>query len=388
MSLLAVVPAPPKYALQVRVYSYSAWRVAAPVWDQLFCQSACTSFFLSPEWVESWLEVFGEQLRPDILVFEQDGLAVGGCLLVRKTVWRGPVPIRRVYLNTAGEDEADSTCVEYNSLLSLSGWENAVAAALGNLLEAEAWDEIVASGFSSGAGLEAIGRAFPELLQNRIERPSYYIDLAWLRHSGSSFETALGHATRKHLRQYLRMYQSLGELRMETPPDLRAALRMLEELAELHQQAWTKRGYRGAFASARFFAFHRRLISRAFPTGGIQILRVTAAGTTIGVLYNFVSRGKVYFYQSGLRYDRDHHFHPGMVTHAMAVRYCLESGFDEYDFLAGDGQYKRSLSTDSRQLIWAMFRRRNLRYRAVESLRGAKRMLLSVARRRLARVQG
>ena len=80
-------------------------------------------FFLSDGWVSTWLEVYGEELTPKILFFQQDldAQVVGACLLIRSVFWQGFIPVRRVYLNCAGESEGDSTCIEYNRLLCLPG---------------------------------------------------------------------------------------------------------------------------------------------------------------------------------------------------------------------------------------------------------------------------
>ncbi|MGB0109168.1 MAG: GNAT family N-acetyltransferase, partial [Terriglobales bacterium] len=99
----------------------------------------------------------------------------------------------------------------------------------------------------------------------------------------------------------------------------------------------------------------------------------SAGEETIGILYNFVHKGKVSFYQSGLNYTKDKHLKPGLVTHACAIQECLALGFDDYDFLAGDARYKRSLAKDSRHLAWVVFARSSLKLALIEFLRAVKR---------------
>jgi hypothetical protein len=154
------------------VYSIKDWPQVEPLWVKLADSSPYSSFYVSAEWTGSWLEIFGELLQPQILVFEEQGVAVGACLLVKSTERRGPFRTRRIYLNTGGEDLA------------------------------------------------------------RVKE-------------------------------------------------------FFDEMRQLHQSTWKARGEPGAFASGRRLAFHRTLICRAFPRGGIQMLRVTAGNETVGVLYNF-----------------------------------------------------------------------------------------------------
>ena len=95
-----------------------------------------------------------------------------------------------------------------------------------------------------------------------------------------------------------------------------------------------------------------------FPHNDVLLLELRAGEEIIGVLYNFVYRGRVYFYQSGFRYSEDSRLKPGLLSHYLAIRHCLAQPIlTEYDFLAGDAQYKRSLAADLRPLTWMVVRR-------------------------------
>jgi CelD/BcsL family acetyltransferase involved in cellulose biosynthesis len=357
---------------RVSVQRVSGWNQVMPFWSELALTSPYSSFFLSPEWVESWLETFGPVLKPEILVFESQEQVVGTCLLVRQTAWQGPLRVSRIYLNTAGEDEADSPCVEFNNILCREGWEHAVAAALFAHLKPQPWDEIAGNGFSKGPMLDALATVFADFAQEVIWRSSYYVDLARLREVNASYDTALSRKWRQHLRRSMKLYEQIGELRVEPSEEVSKALEMLDHLSALHQRTWVGRGKPGAFASPRFLDFHRRLIRRSVPKQEVELLRVAAGQETVGFRYNFVQRGKVHCYQSGLNYHDDDRYKPGLVVHGCAIHYYQKQGLNEYDFLAGDAQFKKSLSTNSRPLAWVLFRRRNLKFRAIEDLRKIK----------------
>jgi CelD/BcsL family acetyltransferase involved in cellulose biosynthesis len=112
-------------------------------------------------------------------------------------------------------------------------------------------------------------------------------------------------------------------------------------------------------------------VRRTFPSGGTQLLRISA-GEVVGVIYSFIRRGKVYFYQSGLRYTDDKRLSPGMVANAGAINHFLAAGCREYDFLAGNAQYKKSLSTHSRELDWLVLQRPGWKLRTIALLRKLK----------------
>jgi len=249
-----------------------------------------------------------------------------------------------------------------------------VAAAFGRVLRARQWDEFAAEGVSPGPILSCLDtEGFPEGSWSRTLHDTFYVNLARLRQSKTPYEDSLSANTRRQLRRSLEIYGQQGAVRTEVAPDACTAQRMFDELIELHQRRWTGRGQPGAFASPRRVEFFRALIGRAFPAGAIQMLRVAVGQSTIGVLFNFVQKGKVYFFQSGFNYSQERRLKPGFVTHACAIRHCLEQGFDEYDFLAGDARYKRSLAKDQRPLAWMVFARPRLKLALIARLRAVKR---------------
>jgi CelD/BcsL family acetyltransferase involved in cellulose biosynthesis len=364
-----------RYALTIEGYPWSAWPSVAPHWSRLVAESSVCSVFLSMNWVETWLTVFGPLLQPQILVFSYDEQPVGICLLVRRHQRRGPVPMVRLYLNTAGEDECDSVCVEYNDLVCLPGYEEAVARALHRYLGRLWWDELALQGFQRGPGLEALTGLFGRLNRQVDEKPSYYVDLEYLRQASTPYDQVLSSSTRRQIRRSCELYEQAGRIAVECASDPAAAHEMLGQLARLHQRSWTARGQPGVFGSPRFTGFHRRLIEHAFPSGETQLLRVRTPRHIIGVLYNFVHGGRVYFYQSGLQYAADNRLKPGLVAHYHAVQYCLAQGYQEYDFLAGDSRYKRALATHARHLEWVVIERDTPAAVIVRLLRRGKRYL-------------
>jgi CelD/BcsL family acetyltransferase involved in cellulose biosynthesis len=83
-------------------------------------------------------------------------------------------------------------------------------------------------------------------------------------------------------------------------------------------------------------------------------LRLSSGGTVIGILYNFVHRGRMLAYQSGFAYRADEkRAKPGLTCHRRAIEAALDAGLDRYDFLAGDDRYKRSLADAAHQQVWA-----------------------------------
>ena len=335
------------------------------------------SSFLGSGWIAGW-QRFGADLNPDLLTFVRDAEVVGCCLLVWRTQWVRGIPLRRVYLNCAGEDEADSTCIEYNSLLSLPDCAELVAQALGTFLRTRYWDELVLQGVTEQSQICGV---VSSLGNTEISvRPSHFVELRKIRNDGAGFDSFLSSNTRQQIRRSQRLYeQTSGPCTLRSPRTAQEAEEILARLADLHQVAWRDRGRPGVFASARFTRFHRGLIQAAFAQNRILLVEVCAGTEAIGALYSFLHRGRVYFYQSGFRYASDGRLKPGLLTHYLAIRHCLENpALDEYDFLAGDSQYKRSLATASRPLQWIVVRRPTVPGVLFRGLRWVKRTYVHI----------
>jgi CelD/BcsL family acetyltransferase involved in cellulose biosynthesis len=366
-------------------YTPQEWSRIAPHWDAVYAHAANPSFFLCRDWVETWLEVYSGAVSVRLLLFERIEEVIGVCLLVERVGRRGPFAIRQLHLNTAGEPKGQSVAVEFNALLCRAGAEAIVAAAFAEFIAGQRWDELYLSGIieSSFAELEADLRILAS--QDAMWSTDYYVDLGRLRSEKKDYLSVVSKNSREQIRRSTRLYAAHGPVEVTPASDCSRALAMLEEMAGLHQATWTQRGRPGAFSSEPFRAFHQRLIRRTFAGHRTQLLRVSAGSETVGILYFFIHQGEAHFYQSGLVYRDDNRYKPGLVSHVAAIQHWYEQGLHRYDFMAGDPgeiRYKKSLATDSRQLGWVTFERRNLKMRAINQLRALKGVIKSLSERR------
>ena len=106
-------------------------------------------------------------------------------------------------------------------------------------------------------------------------------------------------------------------------------------------------------------------------------------GEPIAAFYNLRWNGKSYFYQSGRKLDVPDDVRVGVTMHAYLIRAAIEAGLREYDFLAGDSQYKMSLATATRPLVEL----RAVRPSAVEKLRVATELAIVTAKSARASLQ-
>ncbi len=338
-----------------------AWRVeavedplaAASLWRRLEAEVGGGRLTSSWDWVETWVRHYGDRVPHAFLVGRRNGAPAAAALLTRGDFprrWIGRTFTR--HLGTAGEPDAESVFVEYNRPLcapeDLPGF---AAALLSFLREDPAWDEIRLDGFDPEAA-----RPFLEAAPGFTvrERPCPAVDLRPARGSPEAALALLRSETRARIRRSLRGFGTVTAEWAETADQARD---ILEELIVLHQKRWTKAGHPGVFASPRFTAFHRELVSRLLPQGRAVLFRARAASGTVGCLYSLIDNGRLLFYQSGLAAFDDNKLKPGLVVHALCLQECARRGLEEYDFMAGDNRYKSELANVERRLVWAALRR-------------------------------
>jgi CelD/BcsL family acetyltransferase involved in cellulose biosynthesis len=338
-------------------------------WRDLERRVADVPLAASSHWTAAWVHQFGDAVDVRVAVAESAGRVCGLALMPRSRTQRvGPFRLRTTHLGTAGEVSSDSVCVEYNALLVESDYRAAFAASLVALARRDSVDEVRLDGFDE----ESVQHLFEGLPGVDIAlRASRYFDLDSARARGASVMDTLGGSTRSSLRRALK---KTGPIEVTQAASLDEADDILSELVELHQARWRSAGQPGAFASPRFSAFQRELVTRLLPEERVVLLRVRSQPLTVGCLMLLVDRGRLLDYLSGFA-SFEATPSPGIVTHYLAMERALAHGYRAYDFLVGDKRHKSNLATDSRDLVWGVWRKPSWKNRALAGLRAFKRRI-------------
>lgn len=321
-------------------------------WQSLQAHADATPFSSWP-WVGTWLAQLPRDL--DVLVFRatQGTQLIALGLLVRGES-RG---VRRLlgtpwHLHETGNAVIDEITAEYGGLLARRGHEVDAYRALLACLPKQVEQLHISASAHAGIISAARGERGPAVHMPR-QQSCYFVDLQMLRDSGGDYIDALGRNTRATLRRTRRAYAELGPPRIDVPDSVGQAMDWLAQLRFTHQHYWQGRGEQGAFASPFFATFHEQLIAEHHDSGFAQILRIRAGDTVVGWVYNLAWQQQVFFYNAGLNYGLlPRHDRPGYLAHLLAVEHYLDDAMDSYDFLAGDGDYKRAMSTHVRDLHW------------------------------------
>lgn len=327
-------------------------------WLDLLARSSANEPMLSPQWLETWWQIFGEGRSLRTLLVYRDGRLIGMAPLLARRLWhRRVIPLRRLELLATGEDVADEIYSEYLNLISEQGQESHVArtfvAALrqGDLGQ---WDELLLDMLD---GLSPMTRALlHELRRARMleevtpHRPCPYIPLpaTWEAYLGQ-----LSSSRRYFLKRTLKAFEQWAgkELvlrRASTPAELDQGF---DILVDLHGQRWQHAGRQGVFSSERFTRFHRTAMPKLLASDNLELLWLCKGDRPLAAVYNIVWNNKVYFYQSGRCTDVPSKVRPGIAIHIYAIQDSIRRGRTKYDFLAGDTRYKQQLALAETRLL-------------------------------------
>jgi hypothetical protein len=349
---------------------------AAAIWQEL---EARTSALLacSWRWTETWLDHYGDLIPHRFAVGERSGTPVGIVLVTRGVgERRARVPVRTLHFGTAGEPGGDSVFVERNGLLALPEHRAAFARALlGSLAAGGGWDELVLDGFTE-EDAELLLDAAPFHARRELCRT---FDLRAAAAAGGDVVALLSAKTRTNFR---RSHRRMGVVTAEWADGPAHAREILDELIVLHQQRWQSRGQPGVFASPRFAGFHRDLAGRLASTREVCLFRIRDDRETLSCLYGFIEGRRLMTYQHGTPIKAGQRLSPGLVAEVLCMQASYDRGLAVYDHLSGDSGFKQSLSNGSETLIWAAARRGRLRWAAVDTARGARRIGRAVVARR------
>ncbi len=314
-------------------------------------------FYMSWGWIGTLLKLSG--LKPFVLRATASGATVAlGLLLLNRQTRHRWLKSRKLYLNETGEFAIDILFIEHNGFLCDRSY--------GAVLPMQCLQYVLSSpdarrqlGRWDEWRFGGVGEDYLKLLQATGLRIRYHsakqsgvVDLDALRNSGQDYLASLSSNTRYQIRRALKLYGERGEVALTAASTEAEFSQYFQGLIDLHQTYWTSRGEKGAFGYKFLHDFHREIVLRHGPLGEVELLRIMAGDFVIGYLYNFSYCGQIGAYLSGFNYEEDSKLKPGLVSHYLAIQYHLTRAERTYDLLAGDMQYKRSLSMETPPLYW------------------------------------
>ncbi len=347
------------------------------------------TFLTSDQWFRNYVKVFSEGRVFYSLTGYMDGEAVSFVLLghgFKETYFR-LIPINYLVMNIAGDEEGRSPYIEYNEVIVDKDHDTP-----------EYFDKLLYFLLNnSGMKFDVLeipyvlknSNLYGAILRNRLgveiqevrESRSYYVDLSFFRSHNDNYMTSRSKKTRDNIRQNLTRYSQLGNLSLEVAASVDEAIKMFTLLEHYHTEHWEEKGEGGVFRNKKFVEFHQQLIRDLFISGSISLFQLNCGSVPVGLLYGFKYNNTFYFYQSGFNYkDFEERLSPGITTLYKALEYYADTGIEVFNFLAGDVDYKRRLSTGYDELVWLKLWKKNFKRNSITFVQDIRNRVAALAR--------
>ena len=321
-------------------------------WNELLQRSASDGIFLTWEWVSVWWEVYGGsgRYRPLVLV-ARDGEQVVGVapLMVDRVAGpMGQLAPRQLRFIGTGEDVTP----EYLDFFVERGREQEVSTALcAHLLreQRDAWDTLLLERLlRDSPNFDIIRRALGQHEITLQEQGELECPFAALPPSWDEYLASCSKHFRKRIGYNDRRLERDGEVRYLFVDDDIPLEQAYELLVQLNRHRFGEEGQ--SFRSAEYVEFHRRLCQQLLPRGWVLLAVLKVGEEVAAVKYDYCYGGKLWGNQGGWSREWEKK-EVGNVMIGRLIRWGIERGYKEYDFLGGADEYKQRWSTASRQMV-------------------------------------
>jgi CelD/BcsL family acetyltransferase involved in cellulose biosynthesis len=334
---------------ETRVISeFNEFESLSEVWDSLIQNSSDNStVYLTHEWLSTWWKHFGEGKKLNVLLIEKEGRLIGIVPLMRTEYRIGLLKI--CALETIGS----LNCNHIGLMRSGSG-EEVVSAFVAYLKEEFTGGKLVLrltlvpedcmffDLLRRDIALPASGLA----LQEKMKTLAPYIELppTW-----DGYFRSLSPNRRHALRRKMRLLQERHtvEFRDCTGDNIES---MLSRFIELHEKRWRSSNVRGVFSDPKMEGFYRDIAAQFVKKGWFNFACLIIDGEVASAEYSFIYNQKLYSSTSARNIDYSE-YGVGHLHYTFLIKYAIERGLREFDFLKGDEPYKFHWTKSSRRYL-------------------------------------
>lgn len=325
-------------------------------WQTLFAVSDCSPF-LSWEWLNVWLESFGDGKSPMLLKAYRGDALIAILPMFREKKRLAAMRFDRVALLGEGVGGAD-----HLDIISRPEDRAAAMTAIFDYINiSESADVLCLENLDNGSVTTELLRDLSLRAGLRFNRFSSsisavcpQIDLA------EGWAAVLANSKREdNFRRKLKKLEKMPgfEFRSVTSPNETGDA--FERFLHLHQKRWEKEGGSELSGHPRLISFQRSLVSKLSCKGLIRFDELWKGGECLSSIYGLDSGKTFYYYNSG--YDQDFSkLSVGLVLLGLSVKSAIERGVTLYDFLRGDEAYKSDWANCRTELVNFRFSRPKL----------------------------
>ncbi len=320
-----------------------------PHWDRLLERSETRSPFMRWDWMWNWWLAHEDLFRPAVCVAEEAGEVVG---IAPFAIGREDRGSRRGmaqlgFMAGLGEGQGE----RLNVLIPPERVEDLAPALLGRLRDLRGeWDAVRLNRVpAESAVLHHLLRALGEI----TERPGVLnaTSCRYLRmehESWEGFETARSRNWRRNVRRLKKQLEDELAVTYHTGALSPAGGDLFEELVRLHATQFTAED--SYFISERALRLHRRLMPEWLAQGRADMACLMSGGRVVSAVLFLREGAEAYAFQVG-RDTACAEASVGRAAFDLAVEHAFKTGARSMDFLAGDYEYKRRWTSETRTLL-------------------------------------
>ena len=321
------------------------------------------SFFLTWAWIGTWASLVNTPLY--LFQATKEGQDVALALLGFGHRRYGWLSLPTVFLNQSGNADEDKVFIEYNGLLvgeadkaeASRSFLTTLAATSSRSFPVDRWRQIYLAGLQDDALVTPLPSGVD--VGRVVETPGFYVDLNDVRAQPNSYLDCLSRNSRQSLQRSKRLLSEQGEILLRNAESKNQALDWFDAMVRLQCEVYQDKSDSAALSQPFIKSFLKRLIERHHEAGHVHVLKCESGSEALGYFVNFCYNNSVLNYQTAFIATEDNRLKPGLTCHVFAIEHYAEAGFDYYDLLAGDSQYKRSLSTHTSELKWVTLRKKS-----------------------------
>ena len=315
--------------------SWESMEALAPEWAALEGASVSRTLFGSSPWHRAWAAAYAA--APDehrLFAVRRDGILLG------------IVPIHQTEGGVTFS--MDFNVTDYQDALTFPAEERIVWETLLDTGRREGWDRIDLRGIrEDSASVPLLEDICPAIGWQQVRSawdvsPFLELPATWDQYLGG-----LGKKDRHELRRKFRRLDSAGDVRYVVldgwSEDTRTALDTFLDLMGKSGED------KAEFLTSDRRDFMADMAEETAKAGALRLLFLEFDGVRTSTVLTFVDRDKLLLYNSG--YDPAFsHLSVGLLLKAWSIRYAIETGLREFDFLRGDEPYKYDLGGRDRTL--------------------------------------
>ncbi len=318
------------------------------VWNNLLQSNGSeNSIYLTHEWVSTWWKHFGEGKKLNILLIEREKQIVGIIPLIRNEYRVGLFKLHA--LESMGAFNSN-----FVGLIPPENGEEVVTALLSYLVdELNRGNSIMMlkevpedSRFLGLLRRHASVFSKNVVVQEKVTTLAPYILLpaTW-----DEYFHSLSRKRQWALRRGLRDSQKPHGFEFQICAEHQLNDK-LGEFFDLHQSRWRSENIKGIFSDPKMKGFYTDLATQFLKRNWLNFSYLTAGGEMTSAVYGYIYNGKMYPSTSArdLRYAE---YGVGHLHYMFLIKYAIEKGLREFDFLKGDEPYKFYWAKAARKYI-------------------------------------